>query len=180
MNLIADPELAGMFFNEDIETDDKSLCPIWRAEFIVGVVELYFDHVAIYSGPIFNPNKNRIDVPLSQITSIELTRGGGILSQGILRFHVPGYSDVDSGLIVSFTRDQQGNELAEAVRDSIIDSAHQYEEYISGFAFGGELAPVAEFSVADEIAKLKSLLDQGALSQAEFEQAKRSTLQRLP
>jgi len=109
--------------------------------------------------------------PIGQVTGIQW-RPAGLMTSGYLRLVVPGVADVRSrkGGAVDLLRDElsvpfgKGQQAAfEKVRVAI--------EQALALQHAGPARPVGS-SLADEIGKLQALVQAGALSPSEYEQAK--------
>lgn len=111
-------------------------------------------------------------IPMSSITSIQYKAGGGILN-GFLQFGVLGGKERNSGLSgaasdensVVFSKDK--NEKAEKIKAFI---EKKIAERSSPAQSSGTV------SAADEILKLKHLLDAGIITADEFETKKKQLL----
>lgn len=111
-------------------------------------------------------------IPMNSITSIQYKAGGGILN-GFLQFGVLGGNELKGGLSgaasdensVIFPKDK--NEKAEKIKAYIEAKIAERSKPASGSG---------AVSAADEILKLKQLLDAGILTAEEFEAKKKQLL----
>jgi hypothetical protein len=139
-----------------------------------GQLELYQDKIVIKRKGMLSKMtqgffKGEKTLFLSQITSIQVKQGG-LLTNGYIQFSIGGGKESTRGILdatkdentVMFTRGN--NELVREIKGFIekkIATANQ---------------PVSPFSKADEIMKLKELLDQGIITGKEFEAQKKQLL----
>ena len=111
-------------------------------------------------------------IPLSQIAGGHW-KPAGFAVNGFIRFTVPGGIEVRSrfGLqTFSATKDENSVIFTNKQQQSFAELREAVENAIA--ARGQVSAPMSAGSVADELAKLQSLLDQGVLSPEEFSQQK--------
>ena len=109
---------------------------------------------------------------MQSISSIQYKAGGGILN-GFLQFGIIGGNERQGGVSravsdensIVFTKDK--NEKAETIKAYIEDKIAERSKPIS---------TVNQSSVADEIRKLKSLLDDGIITEEEYNAKKKQLL----
>ncbi|MGI6468464.1 MAG: DUF4429 domain-containing protein [Syntrophomonadaceae bacterium] len=116
-------------------------------------------------------SKGEKSIYLSQISSIQIKPGNN-LTNGYIQFTISGGKENTKGLI-SATQDEntvmfkkKDNELVEKIRTEI--------ERLKGF--DGSKNHSTVLSPADEIRKYKELLDDGIITQDEFQEKKRELL----
>lgn len=118
---------------------------------------------------VFISKKGEKAIPFSSISAVEL-KNAGALSSGYLKLNVIGSSD-RLGTVYIASQDENAVkfskkyeplalELKEIIEQKIADSS-QLQKNIQ-----------SNVSVADELMKLKSLLDSGVLTQSEFDEQK--------
>jgi len=123
---------------------------------------------------------NKKVLPILHIASVQIKRPG-ILTGGFIKFVGPGDKPLKSSFKVT------GGAWAAIVDDNSImfvkeeqyQIALQIEEYIQNFNQSGVMAQGANKapnSVADEIIKLKKLMDEGIITKDEFEAKKKQLL----
>lgn len=109
-------------------------------------------------------------IPIGSITAVQWKPAGAV--RGFIQFTVPGGNE---------RRSQFGRQSTDAARDEnsvLFGRKHQpafeqVRDHVQATIRGGSnLAGAPAASVADELAKLAGLRDQGVLSNAEFEQQK--------
>ncbi|MFF8500758.1 DUF4429 domain-containing protein [Streptomyces anulatus] len=113
-------------------------------------------------------------LPISQISAIQWKPAGPLVN-GFIQFTVPGGTEL---------RGRLGSQTSNAAKDenSVIFTKKQMPEFqklraeldaaIAAQHGAQQTGPTPSASLADELAKLASLRDQGILSPAEFEQQK--------
>ena len=111
-------------------------------------------------------------IPIKSIQSVELKEGSSVLN-GYLRFGYAGSVERRGG-VYNATDDEN----AVVFKKSSNSTAHQIKEFIEGIIYNSDNGTtiVNQLSSADEILKLKNLLDDGVISQEEFEQKKKDLL----
>lgn len=118
--------------------------------------------------------------PIRNITSVEVKKPGAFV--GFIQFSIAGGTAHDSSYKLS-------GGAFDAVKDEnsvVFNGQEKYEialkvkAYVEARSTGRQRATLAQkvtsFSVADEIRKLKALLDEGLLTAEEFEQKKKKLL----
>lgn len=148
--------------------------PIYFLKGVGGQLELYENKVVILRkgalatmGHGLTGNK---EILLRNITGVQLKLGGALIN-GYIQFTIPGGNESKRG-IGAATQDENTvmfpkseNETAQAIKNKI--------EQLQMDADKVQAAPAS--SPADEIRRLKSLLDDGIITQQEF-QAKKTEL----
>lgn len=152
--------------------------PIYTLKGVGGQLELYNNKVVIKRkgavakmGHGFTGDK---EILIKNISSIQLKLGGGILN-GFIQFSIPGGNESKRGIIdatqdentVMFNRSE--NKVAQAIKDKI----EQIQDELNKPQTAATLSP------ADEIRKLKSLLDDGIITQEEFDKKKAELLSKI-
>lgn len=109
---------------------------------------------------------------INQITSIQVKKGG-IITNGYIQFSIGGGIESPKG-IMDATKDEntimynyKQNNLVDEIKE-FIEAAVKRQRYPS--------TAIQSTSTADELLKLKSLLDEGVLTQKEFEEQKKKLL----
>lgn len=104
-------------------------------------------------------------IPLKSITSIQLKKPG--MTNGYIQFGVLGGLESKSG-VFNATQDENTVMFSKKCYDDMVELKENIEKIIFSKSFDDQ--PVS--SVADELLKLKQLLDAGVLTADEFEQQK--------
>lgn len=152
--------------------------PIYTLHGIAGQLELYENKVVIRrKGALakmshgFTGDK---EILLRNITGVQL-KPGGMMFNGFIQFTIPGGNESRKG-ITAATQDEntvmfqkKENEIAQEIKNKIEELQEQANRSQGA-------APV---SPADEIRKLKGLLDDGILTQAEFDAKKADLLAKM-
>ena len=146
--------------------------PLFVLQGVAGQLELYENKVVIKrKGALakmahgFTGDK---EIMLRIITGVQLKLGGALFN-GYIQFTIPGGNESRKGInaaaqdenTVMFNKKE--NETAKAIKEKIEELQMQPDQ------------PIAQSSPADEIRKLKGLLDDGIITESEFE-AKKSDL----
>ena len=122
------------------------------------------------AGGVFTEKRVK-SIPIRQITSVEVKKPGAMV--GFIQFSIAGSTSPNSSYTLT-------GGVADAVKDEnavVFTGDDKYETalsikaYVEGWG-GSKQQTTPALSLADEILKLKALLDAGALSKDEFEQAK--------
>lgn len=116
----------------------------------------------------FSGNKT---IPITSVQSVEFKEGSSILN-GYLRFSYPG-SEEKRGGVYNATDDQNAI-VFKKKQNSLAQEIKSYIENHMGN--NSKTTIVNQSSNADEILKLKNLLDKGIITQEEFEQKKKDLL----
>lgn len=130
----------------------------------------------IKKGSLFSSKRQKA-IPIRNITSVEVKKPGAV-AVGFIQFSIAGGAVRDSSFKVTggaFDAAQDENSVLFADKKSY-EIAQQIKEYIESYTEAPAPAAGAEFSAADEIVKLKSLMDQGVINTEEFEAKKRQLL----
>ncbi len=107
---------------------------------------------------------------LNQISGIQI-KPGASLTNGYIQFTLPGGRESKKGLSEA-TRDEN-TILFTKKNNELVSSIKAYIEEMLSKRFQPQVAPL---SVADEIKKIKQLLDDGILSEEEFQAQKQKLL----
>jgi hypothetical protein len=141
-----------------------------------GQLELYEDKIIIKRKGMLSKMtqgffKGDKTIYLKQISGIQLKLSGNFVS-GYIQFTIPGGNENTKG-IWSATKDEntvfftkKNNELAQKIKAKI-------EELQSSMNSG---TVIQQTSTADEIKKFKELLDEGVITEEEFNQKKKQLL----
>ena len=127
-------------------------------------------------GSLFASKREKA-IPIRNITSVEVKKPGA-LTAGFIQFSIAGGAARDSSFKVTggaFDAASDENSVLFADKEAY-EVALEIKKYVENHTEGAPAAAPAELSAADEIVKLKSLLDQGILSAEEFEAKKRQLL----
>lgn len=116
----------------------------------------------------FSGNKT---IPIASIQSVELKEGSNVLN-GYLRFSYPGAVEKRGG--VYNATDDENAVVFKKSQNSIAQDVKNFIESTMGN--NSNTTIVNQLSSADEILKLKNLLDSGIITQEEFEQKKNDLL----
>lgn len=115
-------------------------------------------------------------IPISQIQSFSVKEPGSVFGVGSVTFRTAqsptGAVSLGLGLSLAL-----GAEKTFSFTREDLDSARQIKEYISNYSAKPSAPPIGKVvSVVDEIRGLKGLLDDGILTQEEFDAQKRTLL----
>lgn len=140
-----------------------------RIKGVAEEMELYDDRVVItpkgIMGFLAKGIKGSKEIPFRSITAIQFKEAGTILS-GYIQFTLPGGTESKSGILAAtsdentFVFDNKANDEMKKVKIFIQERIGKSEHKASS-------------SLADEILKLKKLKDEGALTEAEFNDFKK-------
>ncbi len=129
---------------------------------------------------VFAAQREKV-LPVKSITSVEVKKPGWLVA-GFIQFSIGGGKARDSSYTVTGGASdaaQDENSLVFAGDDKY-KVALKIQSYIAQYGqndgHGAPQAAPMDFSVADEIAKLKRLADQGVLTKEEFEAKKKQLL----
>jgi hypothetical protein len=125
----------------------------------------------------FFTGRNERTLPIRNISSVEVKKPGGFT--GFIQFSIAGGAVRDR----SYTLTGGAYDAVQDENSILFNGEQEYQlalrikSYIESWSSAAGQAPaVTATSVADEIRKLKSLLDEGVLSRDEFEQQKKKLL----
>ena len=165
------------------ETEEK---PIYSLEGCgLSYLEVYDDRVAIIGGGIISGGSIKT-IPFSSITAVQLKQAG--LGRGSLRFTIPGGSEGQGGVMVSsdgefFVGATGGSNSSTFsnglfLEDNKDDLALKIKTYIEKRIRELRTDPkgTSSTSLSDELTKLANLKNQRALSEEEFQAAKKLLL----
>ena len=157
------------------------------AKLFNGSITVYEDYVEITrSGlmPMFyrGYTGGKKKIPIRSITAVEFKKQG--MKQGFIHFSVGGEGNLAKSYdaivkdenTVTYTPSQ--TKKAEAIRDAVEELIFKQGQTQTNNTqqIINPASPVSGVSAADELLKLKSLLDAGALTQEEFDTAKKRLL----
>ncbi|MQS88604.1 DUF4429 domain-containing protein [Lactobacillus salsicarnum] len=109
-------------------------------------------------------------IPIKSISSIQIKEPG--VTNGYIQFGVLGGNESRSGV---FAATQDENTVM--FTKKYLAEMQQFKQQIENIMYAdNQPQPQSQSSIADEIMKLKSLLDQGVINQEEFEQQKNKLL----
>lgn len=155
-------EPKGFFVNADAAAGEAK----YKMEFGLGTVEIFDDRVGLLA-PDHSKRDSWMEVPFESIAAISV-RPPTLTMMGVLRISVHGV-ETGNGDSLYFFRGQR--QLAQFTADAIGRAKAEY--------LGGKHRATADRqarSRADELLKLKSLLDSGVLSEDEFARLKGAVL----
>lgn len=142
----------------------------------LGKIELYKDKIVIKRGIWHKAGRSEKEIYLSSITAIQIKKPG--LTAGYIQFVLSGSQEIKSGDIMKMAEDENS---------VIFNGKPKYEEAIALKKKIEQLKQQSSqpqtivnssVSVADELTKLKGLLDSGILTEQEFMQEKARLLNR--
>lgn len=116
-------------------------------------------------------------IPIRNITSVEVKKPG-VMAAGFIQFSIAGGAARDSSFKFTggaFDAAQDENSVVFADKASYA-VALRIKEYVENYTEAPLPAASTNVSTADEIVKLKLLVDQGIISPEEFEAKKRQLL----
>ena len=127
-------------------------------------------------GSILAAERNKT-IPIRNITSVEVKKPGAMFV-GFIQFSIAGGKARDSSFTLSggaYDAVQDENSIVFSDQEAY-QKALEIKEYVENFSEPRDQGNATSNSVADEILKLKSLLDQGILTQSEFDEKKKQLL----
>ena len=117
-------------------------------------------------------------LPIRNITSVEVKKPGSFIA-GFLQFSIAGGIPRNSSYTVTggaYGAAQDENSIVFSDQESY-EVAIKIKEYIQNYYDSGDISTVkTTVSVAEEIRKLKSLVDEGILTEEEFTKKKQQLL----
>ena len=150
--------------------------PIAEFKGTLGKIELYADKIVIKRGVLHASGRSQKEIYLSSITAIQIKKPG--LQAGYIQFVLSGSQEVKKSSTF-------GMEIANDENSVIFNDKAKYDE---AMAFKNKVEKVmheshqptvivqGQMSIADELSKLKSLVDAGILTEDEFAQQKQKLL----
>jgi len=133
-------------------------------------IVLHDDKIVISMGYLpFNKHREKT-IALRNIASVEVKKPG--LSSGFILFQIIGEEDRSRKSISDTPSD---NEILFGSKNKY-KIALQIREYIENYNLNSSFSSVGNISVADELNKLKKLLDEGVINMQEFEKQKNKLL----
>lgn len=122
-------------------------------------------------------SKREKTIPIRNITSVEVKKPGALVV-GFIQFSIAGGKARNSSF--TFTGgafDAVQDENSVIFQDKLsYETALEIKEYVENYSETQNVTAPANNSPADEIVKLKNLLDQGIITQQEFDAKKRQLL----
>lgn len=115
-------------------------------------------------------------IPIQNITSVEVKKPGGFV--GFIQFSIAGSRARESSYTLSggaYDAIQDENSVTFHGKDRY-EIALRIKDYVESWQAKETPAPRRELSAADQVRELKALLDDGLLSEEEFEQKRREIL----
>lgn len=133
-----------------------------------GILKLYEDRIVITSTKSTKKNRSDKTIYLKTITGVQLKLGSSF-SAGYIHFNLPGSRD--KFIFEEFSAAYNDNAVvfSKKENDTATQIKNKIEELIS-------TAPSDSNESIDDIRKYKALLDEGIISQAEFEAKKKQLL----
>lgn len=140
---------------------------------INGQIELYDDKIIIKRKGVLSKitqgfTKGDKKIYLNQITGIDLKLGGNMIN-GYMQFTIPGGNEKDKGAFQA-TQDENSVMFKKAYNDIAHELKEKIEKLQQQSKNGNKL------SGADEIRKYKALLDDGIITEEEFNKIKKELL----
>lgn len=140
---------------------------------INGQIELYDDKIIIKRKGVLSKitqgfTKGDKTIYLNQITGIDLKLGGNMIN-GYMQFTIPGGNEKDKGAFQA-TQDENSVMFKKAYNDIAPELKEKIEKLQQQSKNGNKL------SGADEIRKYKALLDDGIITEEEFNKIKKELL----
>lgn len=140
---------------------------------INGQIELYDDKIIIKRKGVLSKitqgfTKGDKTIYLNQITGIDLKLGGNMIN-GYMQFTIPGGNEKDKGAFQA-TQDENSVMFKKAYNDIAHELKEKIEKLQQQSKNGNKL------SGADEIRKYKALLDDGIITEEEFNKIKKELL----
>lgn len=138
----------------------------------LGKIELYENKIVIKRGVFHASGKNQKEIYFPSIMAIEIKKPG--IQAGYIQFVVAGSQEVKK-------KGSFGMNLADDENTVLFNDPSKYKEALEirdriekykNKAYQQSVVVQSEVSVADELLKLKSLLDAGIISEEEFSQQK--------
>lgn len=122
-------------------------------------------------------SKREKTIPIRNITSVEVKKPGALVV-GFIQFSIAGGKARDSSF--TFTGgafDAVQDENSVIFQDKLsYETALEIKEYVENYSEAPNVTAPANNSSADEIVRFKNLLDQGIITQEEFDAKKRQLL----
>ncbi|MFR7484891.1 MAG: SHOCT domain-containing protein [Acutalibacter sp.] len=138
-----------------------------------GILKIYNDRIELTKRDVnkwFN-NITTKTIPLSSVTSVQIKKPGSIMA-GFISFSIAGGKE----FMGASTMDAIQDENSFLIRNETYLKATKIKEYIDSQIANRGKEGTIQLSSADEIAKFKSLLDQGVITQDEFDAKKKQLL----
>lgn len=122
---------------------------------------------------LFNATREKV-IPITNISGVEVKKPGAMV-RGYIQIQIAGQQSGNGAYKVTggaFDAAQDENSVLLAKKEDY-DTALSIKEYILNYSSSPS---AAASSAADEIAKYKSLLDSGAITESEFSEKKKQLL----
>lgn len=125
-------------------------------------------------GGIFKAKREKV-IPISQITSVEIKEPGMV--RGYIQFSIAGQASPNSSQLSSIasTMNASKDENSVLFGSAMLKVAREIKAHVEAFRSQPSTTGL-QASPADELRKLKGLLDDGILTQAEFDAKKKQLL----
>ena len=140
-----------------------------------GVLEIHEDHLTIQpqgvSALLAKGLKGKKHIPFNSITSIQV-KNAGFVARGYIQFTIPGGIESRGGLFEALL-DENTFAFGEDNNNRVAVIKNYIEARIKELRNPPPSQVTASTSLADELAKLAALKNQGLLSDEEFQAAKR-------
>jgi len=130
----------------------------------------------IKKGGIFASEREKT-LPIRNISSVEVKKPGALIT-GFIQFSIAGGAARDSSFkLTGGAFDAVQDENSVVFNDKLsYETALEIKEYVENYSESSKISSNVNNSSADEIVKFKNLLDQGILTQQEFDAKKRQLL----
>ena len=143
---------------------------IYRAEGVSGILEVFEDRLEIKRSGLLSLITHGLQgtktIPFRSITAIQFKEAG--MMSGYLQFTLVGGRESTGGVLAAA---EDENSFMFRGQNKLMKDIKDYIEQQRTIAHA-PVATASSGSIADEIAKLKSLHDEGVLTAVEFEKAK--------
>jgi hypothetical protein len=116
---------------------------------------------------------------IRNVTSVEVKKSGGLFGAGFIQFSIAGGIARDSSYTLtggSWSAAGDENSVMLGSSDELYERALKIKAYVEAWSPNGEQPPQPAVSAADEIRKMKVLLDEGLLTDEEFTLKKKQLL----
>ena len=152
--------------------------PLFQVKGVNGQVYVYEDRIVIARkgalGFMSQGLAGEKTIPMASIQSVQFRRGGAMLN-GFIQFGILGGREGRGG-VMGATQDENTVMLRMGEQSDIGEKIKQYVEGRILERSNPQQPAVQAVSAADEILKLKQLLDAGILTQDEFDAKKKQLL----
>ena len=156
----------------------KRMSAVYTMKGVQDLLEVFEDRIAITPkgvlGFLNKGMKGTKEIPFASIVAVQFKEAGTVFS-GFIQFTIPGGVESRGGVFAA-AKDENTFMFAHTTNNAM---AREIKEYIDSAVQRARVpqvaAPVA--NISDELQKLAKLRDQGVLSEAEFNTAKKRLLQ---